>query len=69
MAKSKKDRRLGELAARIRVCTKCPLWESRRLAVPGDGKFASKEKNVFSPPYLDHRLIFIVIVRAKFYGI
>lgn len=42
MAKSKKARRLDELAAQIRVCTKCPLWESRRLAVPGDGKYTSK---------------------------
>src|SRR5918993_3862420 len=42
MAKSKRDRRLEELAAEIRVCTKCPLWESRCLAVPGDGKFSSK---------------------------
>jgi DNA polymerase len=42
MAKSKKARRLEELASQIRVCTKCPLWESRTLAVPGDGKFSSK---------------------------
>jgi uracil-DNA glycosylase len=42
MAKSKKARRLEELAAQIRVCTKCPLWQSRTLAVPGDGKFSSK---------------------------
>src|SRR5919199_3408361 len=42
MAKSKKARRLDELAAEIRVCTKCPLWESRTLAVPGDGKYTSK---------------------------
>ena len=42
MAKSKKARRLDELAAQIRVCTKCPLWESRRLAVPGDGKPSAK---------------------------
>lgn len=42
MAKSKKARRLDELAAQIRVCTKCPLWESRTLAVPGDGKYAAK---------------------------
>ncbi|MEA2174600.1 MAG: uracil-DNA glycosylase [Blastocatellia bacterium] len=38
MAKSKKAARLEELAAQIRVCTKCPLCESRTLAVPGDGK-------------------------------
>src|SRR3954469_4516297 len=37
MAKSKRAGKLEELAAEIRVCTKCPLWESRTLAVPGDG--------------------------------
>ena len=42
MAKSKKARRLEELAAEIRVCTKCPLWKSRTLAVPGDGRPTSK---------------------------
>jgi uracil-DNA glycosylase family 4 len=42
MAKSKKARRLEELAAQIRGCTLCPLWESRTLAVPGDGKFTAK---------------------------
>src|ERR671933_2585197 len=42
MAKTKKARRLDELAAQIRVCTRCPLWESRTLAVPGDGKYTSK---------------------------
>src|SRR5690242_6391800 len=42
MAKSKKARRLDELAEQIRVCTKCPLLESRTLAVPGDGKYTSK---------------------------
>jgi DNA polymerase len=31
-------RRLEELADQIRVCTRCPLCESRTLAVPGDGK-------------------------------
>jgi uracil-DNA glycosylase len=40
MAKSKSARRLEELAAQIRVCTKCPLWQSRTLAVPGDGPTA-----------------------------
>jgi uracil-DNA glycosylase family 4 len=29
---------LEDLAARIRVCTQCPLCESRTLAVPGEGK-------------------------------
>ena len=42
MAKSKKAARLAELAAQIRVCTRCPLHESRTLAVPGDGKPAAK---------------------------
>ncbi|MDQ3908340.1 MAG: uracil-DNA glycosylase [Acidobacteriota bacterium] len=42
MAKTKKARRLDELAAQIRVCTRCPLWESRTNAVPGDGKYTSK---------------------------
>ena len=42
MAKSKKAKRLDELAAQIRVCTKCPLWESRTRAVPGDGRYTSK---------------------------
>jgi DNA polymerase len=38
MAKSKKAQRLEELAEQIRVCTLCPLHESRTVAVPGDGK-------------------------------
>lgn len=42
MAKTKKARRLDELAAQIKVCTRCPLWESRCEAVPGDGKYAAK---------------------------
>jgi len=42
MAKSKRARRLEEMAAQIRGCTLCPLWESRTLAVPGDGKFTAK---------------------------
>ena len=42
MAKSKKGVRLEKLAEEIRVCTKCPLWESRTLAGPGDGKTSSK---------------------------
>ena len=42
MAKSKKARRLDELAAQIRVCTRCPLHESRTQAVPGDGKYTAK---------------------------
>jgi DNA polymerase len=42
MAKSKRAGRLEELAAQIRVCVKCPLCESRTLAVPGDGKPTAK---------------------------
>lgn len=42
MAKSKKARRLDELAAQVRVCTRCPLSESRTNAVPGEGKYTSK---------------------------
>lgn len=42
MAKSKKAKRLEELAAQICVCTKCPLWKSRTRAVPGDGQPTSK---------------------------
>src|SRR5205085_7020015 len=42
MAKSKKAKRLDELAAQIRVCTRCPLHESRTIAVPGDGKYTAK---------------------------
>lgn len=42
MAKSKKTVRLEELASEIRVCVKCPLHESRTIAVPGDGKLTAK---------------------------
>ena len=42
MAKSKRAGRLEELAAQIRVCVKCPLCESRTIAVPGDGKPSAK---------------------------
>lgn len=38
MRKTKKARRLEVLATEISGCTKCPLWESRTLAVPGDGR-------------------------------
>ena len=50
MAKSKKAKRLDELAAQIRVCTKCPLWESRTLAVPGDGRYTAKVMIVAEAP-------------------
>jgi uracil-DNA glycosylase len=42
MARSKKAQRLEVLAKEIRVCVKCPLHESRKNAVPGDGKPTSK---------------------------
>lgn len=38
MARSKRDRRLEEMGQEIRTCVKCPLHESRTIAVPGDGK-------------------------------
>ena len=50
MAKSKRAKRLEELAAQIRGCTLCPLWESRTLAVPGDGKFSAKVMIVGEAP-------------------
>ena len=50
MAKSKKARRLEELAAQIRVCPLCPLCESRTLAVPGDGKFSAKVMIIAEAP-------------------
>jgi DNA polymerase len=33
---------LEALAAQIRVCTKCPLSQSRTLAVPGEGKASAR---------------------------
>jgi uracil-DNA glycosylase family 4 len=50
MAKSKKAKRLEELAAQICVCTKCPLWESRTMAVPGDGKMNAKVMIIAEAP-------------------
>lgn len=50
MAKSKKARRLDELAAQIRVCTRCPLHESRTQAVPGEGKYAAKVMLIAEAP-------------------
>jgi uracil-DNA glycosylase family 4 len=50
MAKSKRVARLEELAEEIRVCTKCPLWESRTLAVPGDGKPSAKVMIIAEAP-------------------
>jgi uracil-DNA glycosylase len=42
VAKAAKAGRLEALAAQIRVCTKCPLCQSRTLAVPGDGKVTAR---------------------------
>jgi uracil-DNA glycosylase len=50
MAKTKKAKRLDELAAQIRVCTRCPLHESRTLAVPGDGKYTAKVMIIAEAP-------------------
>jgi len=50
VVKSKKVARLEELAAQIRVCTRCPLHESRTLAVPGDGKFSAKVMIIAEAP-------------------
>ena len=50
MAKTKKAQRLDELAAQIRVCTRCPLHESRTQAVPGDGKYTAKVMIVGEAP-------------------
>ena len=50
MAKSKRAARLEELAEQIRVCTKCPLAESRTIAVPGDGKLSAKVMIVGEAP-------------------
>src|SRR5437868_8153762 len=37
-----KAQQLEELADEIRGCVKCPLYKSRTLAVPGDGKPSAK---------------------------
>src|SRR5262245_45650564 len=42
VAKAAKVVRLEAIAAQIRVCTKCPLCQSRTLAVPGDGKTSAR---------------------------
>jgi uracil-DNA glycosylase len=42
VTKAAKAVRLEALAAQIRVCTKCPLCQSRTLAVPGDGKTSAR---------------------------
>jgi DNA polymerase len=53
MAKSKKARRLDELAEQIRVCTRCPLHESRTHAVPGDGKYTARVMIIGEAPGKD----------------
>jgi uracil-DNA glycosylase len=50
MAISKRAQRLEELAKQIRVCVKCPLHESRTIAVPGDGKPSAKLMIVAEAP-------------------
>jgi uracil-DNA glycosylase family 4 len=50
MVKSKRAKRLDELAAQIRVCTRCPLHESRTLAVPGDGKYTAQVMIIAEAP-------------------
>src|SRR5262249_5643227 len=40
--KAAKAGKLEVLASQIRVCTKCPLSQSRTLAVPGDGKASAR---------------------------
>lgn len=42
MRTTKVAKRLEELAEQIRVCTRCPLHESRTHAVPGDGRTTAK---------------------------
>jgi uracil-DNA glycosylase len=42
MARKAVNEKLEAMAAQIRVCTKCPLHQSRTLAVPGDGKASAK---------------------------
>src|SRR5215475_14151854 len=41
-AQTKKAKRLAELAEQICVCVRCPLHQSRTLAVPGEGKPSAK---------------------------
>jgi uracil-DNA glycosylase len=42
LAKAATAGKLEALAAQIRVCTKCPLCQSRTLAVPGEGKASAR---------------------------
>jgi DNA polymerase len=41
-AQASRIKKLEELDAQIRVCTRCPLCETRTLAVPGEGKSTSR---------------------------
>jgi uracil-DNA glycosylase len=50
VARAAKAVRLEALAAQIRVCTKCPLCQSRTLAVPGDGKPSARVMLVGEAP-------------------
>ncbi|HWQ36695.1 MAG TPA: uracil-DNA glycosylase [Blastocatellia bacterium] len=51
--KAENERRLEELAAAIRVCVRCPLHESRTLAVPGDGTVKAKVMIIGEAPGRD----------------
>lgn len=53
MAKTQRAKRLDELAAQIRRCTKCPLCQSRTNAVPGDGKPTAKVMLIGEAPGKD----------------
>jgi uracil-DNA glycosylase len=53
MAISKRAQRLEALANQIRVCVKCPLHESRTIAVPGDGKPSAKLMIIAEAPGKD----------------
>ncbi|HKP85550.1 MAG TPA: uracil-DNA glycosylase [Blastocatellia bacterium] len=50
---SERARRLEELAEVIRVCVKCPLHESRKIAVPGDGRPGAKLMMIGEAPGKD----------------
>jgi DNA polymerase len=41
-AQSNRVKQLEKLDGQIRVCTRCPLCESRTLAVPGEGKSTAR---------------------------
>jgi uracil-DNA glycosylase len=53
MARTKKAQVLEELAREIRVCVKCPLHESRKNAVPGDGSPTAKFMIIAEAPGKD----------------